>query len=119
MTILWCDDEIDLLDLGCCALKYAGHKVYPFTDCLDIVQRVEDIHPEVIIMDHNMFDKDGVTAIKELKASKYSNIPVLICTGTPNPEQLVAESGADGYLAKPFGIAGLRDMVAMIAKRAA
>ena len=116
MRVLWCDDELDLLDLGCYTLKYSGHDVFPSTDCLNIINMVAEVKPDVIIMDHNMFEKDGVTIIKQLKASEHAHIPVLLCTANDNPDLLAAEAGADGFIAKPFRIGSLRDKVASFAK---
>lgn len=61
------------------------------------------IHPDAIIMDMMMPEKNGDILIKELR-QKGINIPILMLTAKGDPSSRIngLEAGADDYLSKPF-----------------
>jgi two-component system OmpR family response regulator len=67
--------------------------------------------PDLIILDLNMPEEDGLSIIRELK--QKSNVPVIMLTATASAIDRVVglELGADDYVAKPCE---LRELVARI-----
>lgn len=66
--------------------------------------------PELILMDVNLPDMDGVALTRKLKAAPHlAHIPVLMLTGEARREILDSsmEAGADGFIVKPFTREGL------------
>ncbi len=61
--------------------------------------------PHLVVTDLMMPRKDGLTLVKEMKASeKLKNIPAIILTAKSGPRDVIAgiNSGARHYLTKPF-----------------
>jgi DNA-binding response OmpR family regulator len=67
--------------------------------------------PDLIVLDLNMPEEDGLSIIRDLK--RHSTVPVIMLTATASPIDRVVglELGADDYLAKP---AELRELLARI-----
>ncbi|MFJ9535144.1 response regulator [Herbaspirillum sp. NPDC101396] len=75
-----------------------------------------------VITDWNMPVMDGLTLLKKIRSTpKFANLPVLLITAEAKKENIVmaAESGADGYIVKPFNASTLNDKIEKIAARRA
>lgn len=73
-----------------------------------------------VITDWNMPVMDGLTLLKKIRGTpKFANLPVLMITAEAKKENIVmaAESGADGYIVKPFNASTLNDKIEKIAAR--
>ena len=72
---------------------------------------------DFVVSDINMPNKNGFELLKEMKADeKLKHIPVLMVTAEARKEDIVlaAQSGAAGYIVKPFTKATLEDKVNLI-----
>ncbi len=67
--------------------------------------------PDLIVLDLNMPEEDGLSIVRSLK--QQANIPIIMLTATASPIDRVVglELGADDYLAKPCE---LRELLARI-----
>ena len=75
-----------------------------------------------VITDWNMPVMDGLTLLKKIRSTpKFANLPVLMITAEAKKENIVmaAESGADGYIVKPFNASTLNDKIEKISARRA
>ncbi len=75
-----------------------------------------------VITDWNVPVMDGLTLLKKIRGTpKFANLPVLMITAEAKKENIVmaAESGADGYIVKPFNASTLNDKIEKIAARRA
>ena len=82
--------EVTLVDSGKRAIRLCNEEVF-----------------DIIFMDHHMPELDGIETMKyirNLKNTTYKQIPIVMCTGNAGAEyrKLYSESGANGYLLKPF-----------------
>ncbi|KAA3659423.1 MAG: DNA-binding response regulator [Chloroflexi bacterium] len=70
-------------------------------DGLEAVERVNQLHPDVILMDIQMPRKNGVQAITEIKAANH-DARILVLTSYSEDETVFAaiKAGALGYLLK-------------------
>ena len=61
--------------------------------------------PDVMILDFNLPDIDGLTVLEQVKKN-YPDVQVVMLTahGTPETEKKVRDLGAFDYLEKPVGI---------------
>ena len=94
-----------------------------FTDADEAEDGVVALHKlrnarfDFVVSDINMPNKNGFELLKEIKADeKLKHIPVLMVTAEARKEDIVlaAQSGAAGYIVKPFTKATLEDKVNLI-----
>lgn len=89
------------------------------TSALKILE--SDAHPiSFVLTDWNMPQMDGLTLLKTIRASpKLMHLPVLMITAEAKKENIVeaAQSGADGYIVKPFNAATLNEKIEKILTR--
>ena len=82
-----------------------------------VLQRLEKEagHYDLVLMDINMPGLDGVQTTKRIRDSgkSYANIPIIALTAYAMPEerQRFMEAGMDGYLAKPFTVHQLLEVI--------
>jgi two-component system chemotaxis response regulator CheY len=72
---------------------------------------------DFVVSDINMPNMNGFQLLKEIKADeKLKHIPVLMVTAEARKEDIVlaAQSGAAGYIVKPFTKAVLEDKINLI-----
>ncbi|OUB06953.1 hypothetical protein BK708_39555 [Bacillus thuringiensis serovar yunnanensis] len=62
---------------------------------------VEEVQPDIILMDLYIPNKDGIETIASIK-SKYPDVKVFVLTNFSNPEHvlLALKAGASGYILK-------------------
>lgn len=99
------DDNADMLAMveGLMADSY---RVITASDGAEGVRLAARYVPDIVVCDVMMPVMDGLECCRRIKAEvSTSHIPVLMLTACSMDEQRVQgyESGADGYLSKPFG----------------
>ena len=102
-SILWADDEIDLLKPHILFLQQRGYDITPVNNGSDAVELSESRHFDVVFLDEHMPGMSGLEALSLIKNNK-PNLPVVMIT--KNEEELIMEEaiGAkiDDYLIKPI-----------------
>src|SRR5580692_8033389 len=75
--------------------------------------------PDLIVLDLNMPEEDGLSIIRDLK--QKSGVPVIMLTATASPIDRVVglELGADDYLAKPCELRELLARIRSVLRRSA
>jgi DNA-binding response OmpR family regulator len=68
----------------------------------EALQKINSLQPNIIILDINLPEKDGIEICKELRT--YSQIPVIMLTARSSELDRITwlEIWADDYIAKPF-----------------
>lgn len=67
----------------------------------DVIKLADEIKPDLVISDITMGELDGVEAMKITK-KRNPDIKFLICSARMDMHEESLESGADGFLQKPF-----------------
>ncbi|HII99887.1 MAG TPA: response regulator, partial [Methanoregula sp.] len=102
ISVLYVDDEPDLLELCRIFLEQAGDlRVDTIQSPLDVLLRLEEHPYDVVVCDYQMPDMDGISLLKQVRRKK-SDIPFILFTGRGR-EEIVIEAlnnGADFYLQK-------------------
>lgn len=109
--ILVIDDEKAIADIIKFNLEKEGYKVSTAYDGEEGVQAVEDILPDLVILDIMMPKKDGFQVLKEIRMKH--NFPVIMLTAKEEEVDKVLglELGADDYITKPFS---MRELTARV-----
>lgn len=110
-TILVCDDDKFTADLLTYALQKEGHLVHNVPNCESIWESVNLEEIDVILMDVMVPGMGGPAATQRLKDERGTDIKVIMISALHDLSQIAEDSGADGYLIKPFLIEHLRAML--------
>src|ERR1700712_5842434 len=101
-TILWADDEIDLLKPHVLFLKEKGYNVTTVTNGNDAVDAFKNTWFDLVFLDENM---PGLTGLETLSEIKNINNEVPVVLITKNEEEYLMEdaigSKIDDYRIKP------------------
>ena len=95
------DDEIIREELGI-LLSNNNYSVSSSIDFLDIEKTIENINPDLILLDINLPDTNGYEVIKKLK--KVTLKPVIFVTSRNTIEDEIKSLNAGGYdfITKPY-----------------
>ncbi len=109
--ILVIDDEKAIADIIKFNLEKEGYKVSTAYDGEEGVQAVDNILPDLVILDIMMPKKDGFQVLKEIRVKH--KIPVIMLTAKEEEVDKVLglELGADDYITKPFS---MRELTARV-----
>jgi len=104
--IMIADDIPDNVILLSRYIKNEGYSYVTASNGVEVLQKARLEMPDLILLDVNMPQKDGFTALQELRAdSEIQHIPVIILTAArPSPDDIQRglSFGADDYVTKPF-----------------
>ncbi len=109
--IIIVDDEAPAREMVGDYLKMHGFSVTLCDGGTSLRGAIEAGMPDLVVLDLNMPEEDGLSIIRDLKS--HSNVPVIMLTATASPIDRVVglELGADDYIAKPCE---LRELMARI-----
>src|SRR5665647_1982894 len=101
-TILIVEDEEKLAALLGDYLKQAGFDSVWISDGREVLPRVRDRLPDLILLDLMMPGRDGLDICKEIRT--FSEVPIIMITARVEEidRLLGLELGADDYICKPF-----------------
>ncbi len=110
--ILIVDDSQELLDVICEYMETSGFTVHATTQSLDALRLIAVTGYDVVISDIHMPEMDGLELMAQIK-SKHPGLPVVLITGYSVSEarKIAMEKGADAFVAKPFHMKEILDVV--------
>ncbi len=102
-SILWADDEIDLLKPHILFLEQKGYEIITVNSGVDAIEQVEDRNFDVIFLDEMMPGMTGLETLQQIKQIK-PQIPVVMIT--KSEEEHIMDDAIGGkiadYLIKPL-----------------
>lgn len=111
--ILIFDDDTAILEVVTIIFEENGYDVKISETSHDIIEKVAEYKPDVILMDNWIPKIGGVEATKLLKSNEeFRHIPVIYVTANNDIVALAAEAQADDYVSKPFNLDDLEKIVA-------
>ncbi len=118
-TILLVEDDAAIAHMMADVLESTGYQVREAPTGAAARALVEQVRPQLIILDLVLPDEDGLVLCSVLK--NIANVPILICSGTQRRRDafLSLKLGADDFIAKPFDIYDLLARIEVLLRRAA
>jgi len=99
------EDEEDIVNLVKYNMEREGYSVdFAYTGS-EGLRKIEDLRPDLVILDIMLEDIDGFTVCRRLKSSPNTrDIPVIMLTAKSEDVDIITglEVGADDYITKPF-----------------
>ena len=119
--MIWCvEDDSSIRDIEVYALTSTGFEAMGFEDGDAFWNALQEVTPELVVLDVMLPGKDGVTLLKMMKEhDRFRDIPVIMATakGTEYDKIQSLDLGADDYLVKPFGIMEMVSRVKAVLRR--
>lgn len=119
--MIYCvEDDAAIRELEVYALTAAGFEARGFVDGDSFLHALDEQLPALAILDVMLPDTDGLTLLKRLRAgARTAQLPVMMASakGTEYDKVLGLDSGADDYIAKPFGMTELVSRVRALLRR--
>jgi len=117
-TILVVDDDSQIRRVMRNALSSHGYTIIEARNGEEALKKVRSERLDLIILDLNMPDMDGIEVCREIRV--VSNLPIIMLTVRSAEKDKVRalDAGADDYVVKPFGIDELLARIRAALRRA-
>lgn len=119
--MIYCvEDDSGIRDLMIYTLNSAGFEAKGFADGSEFFAALKTDIPRLVMLDIMLPGEDGITILKTLRSNAgTADIPVIMATakGTEYDKVIGLDTGADDYLAKPFGMMEMVSRVKAVLRR--
>ena len=114
-TVLVVDDSDEVRDVLTVLLEDEGYKVMPVEDGEMALLMSRRLQPALITLDIGLPRLNGREILELLKADPdTASIPVLILSGQPGTSDLTSLPGPVAFLAKPFEVDEMQQLVSSL-----
>lgn len=116
------EDDNGIRDFVLYALNNSGFEAVGFELPSELYAALSDNIPELLLLDVMLPEEDGIAVLKKLRAvPDTEKLPIILLTakGTEFDKVLGLDSGADDYIAKPFGTMELISRIKALLRRSA
>ena len=117
-TIALVDDDRNILTSVSMALESEGYSINTYTDGVSALAGLQDLPPDIAILDIKMPRMDGMELLRRLR--QKSEMPVIFLTSKDDEidELFGLKMGADDFIKKPFSQRLLVERVKAVLRRA-
>ena len=119
-TIYIVEDDANIREIESYALTKNGFLTKGFEMAVPFYQALEQVIPDLILLDIMLPDENGMNVLKKLRAASTTrDIPVIMITAKSSEIDTVKalDNGADDYIIKPFGVMELVSRVRALLRR--
>lgn len=112
--VLYIEDDRDNMVLVRRILRAAGFDLLEAPTAMEGIALAEQHKPDLILMDINLPEMDGLTATKHLRQNpQLQHIPIIALTANVMHDviQKAMAVGCDGYIEKPIQVDTLTDEI--------
>lgn len=120
MMIYCVEDDASIREIEIYTLKSTGFAAKGFETAADFFAALRNEKPDLILLDIMLPDEDGTQVLKKLKKDPVTrDIPVIMASakGTEYDKVQGLDTGADDYLAKPFGMMEMVSRIRAVLRR--
>jgi CheY-like chemotaxis protein len=118
LRVLVVEDDEDLAAFIFLALQDAGYEVATAANGRAALEEVRRSPPAVVLLDLLMPEMDGWTFARECRRLSGPQASIVVMTAARDAAEAAASAGADAFLAKPFAVQEMIDLVGRQAGRA-
>ena len=118
--VLLVEDEPNIVEAIRFLLTREGWQVDCHSDGSDAVEAVQNLQPDLLILDLMLPGRSGLDILRDLRAlSEFENLPVLMLTarGQSRDRDMAERAGVSRFMTKPFSnvevLTAVRDLVAL------
>jgi CheY-like chemotaxis protein len=113
-TILLAEDNETNIIMTRDMLQRKGYQVSIARNGLEAIARAREIHPDIILMDIQMPELDGLETTRRIRAeASLAHIPIIALTALamPGDRERCLAAGANDYLCKPVSLQELLKVI--------
>jgi DNA-binding response OmpR family regulator len=110
--ILIVDDEEHIRFLYSEELADEGYEVATADSGYQLLERIEEEKPDLVILDIKMVDYNGLDLLQDIR-NKYYDLPVILCTAYDTFKEDMKSIAADFYVIKSFDLTELKNKIKM------
>jgi two-component system cell cycle response regulator DivK len=106
-TILIVEDNEKNMKLVRDILRHHGHQTIEAASGLDGVRLAHERRPDLVLMDIQLPDIDGIEALKRIRGERALDaVPVIAVSASvmPDDQQKIVTSGFDAFVTKPINL---------------
>jgi len=106
-TILIVEDNEKNMKLVRDILQHRGYQTIEAVTGTDGVRLAREKHPDLVLMDIQLPDIDGIEALRQIRAeASLANVPVVAVSASvmPDEQQKIVRSGFDAFVTKPIAL---------------
>lgn len=114
------EDDESIREIETIALKNSGHDVIAFERAKDLFKKLEDLLPDLLLLDIMLPDESGNDIVKKLRnRAETKRLPIIMITAKTTEMDMIKslDEGADDYIKKPFSIIELITRVKVMLRR--
>ena len=114
------EDDDNIREIETIALKNSNYLVKAFARATDFYRALNDILPDLVLMDVMLPDENGCDIVRRLRSqSATKRLPVIMVTAKTSEMDMVKglDDGADDYIKKPFSVLELLSRVKALLRR--
>jgi DNA-binding response OmpR family regulator len=103
--VLLVEDEPNIIEAVSFLLSRDGWHVDTHSDGGTAVAKVQELEPDLVVLDHMLPGKSGMDILTELRGdAAYKDLPILMLTarGQMRDRALAEEAGVSRFMTKPF-----------------
>ena len=116
------EDDSNIRSFVLYALNNTGLSAVGFEKPSEFWEAMKNERPSLLLLDIMLPEEDGLSVLKKIRSgAEFSDLPVILLTakGTEYDKVIGLDSGADDYIAKPFGTMELISRIKALLRRTA
>lgn len=114
------EDDENIREIETIALKNSNYMVSAFEKAKDFYKKLDDIIPDLVLLDVMLPDESGYDIVKKLRKNPATKrLPIIMVTAKTAEMDMIKglDDGADDYIRKPFSIMELITRVKALLRR--